>query len=215
MSWYAYSTESVPNFELAKKQGFRIAYNPEYIQWHGATLPTIPAKEWMELPESFDVVFHKDWTDKQGEVRTVTTHRIIKAVAKRDGIADRGIIFLDHQPDDKEKSALETISAEANEKFRKRAIDEFETQLRDRAITGVGRTAPTPYEDECYDLLGVTKPYSVEAIRAQRHPGEAVGEQIVSALKRLEAERKAEAVAAPLPEPEPVKQPEGKGFFKK
>jgi hypothetical protein len=78
-------------------------------------------------------------------------------------------------------------------------VEWYENQVREKEVTGKGRTTPTPYEDECYTLLGLTKPYSVEAMRAQRHPGEAVGEQLVAALDRLMNRRRAEEEGEPVP----------------
>jgi hypothetical protein len=53
-----------------------------------------------------------------------------------------------------------------------KVVEWYENQVTEKQVTGKGRTTPTPYEDECYTYSASTKPYSVEAMRAQRHPGE-------------------------------------------
>ena len=112
---------------------------------------------------------------------------------------NRGLVFLDHEPTIVEKVELEKDAYQKNLAFRMTIVEGYENAVREKEVTGKGRTTPTPYEDECYSVLGLTKPYSVEAMRAQRHPGEAVGEQIVAALQRLEARRKDDAVATQSP----------------
>src|SRR5260370_36275765 len=106
-----------------------------------------------------------------------------------------GVVVLDHEPSKDEKERIAREAKDANVALRMKVVEEYENALREKEVTGHGRTRPTPYEDECYPILGLTKPYSVEAMRAQRHPGEAVGEQIVAALERLEQRRKSQKTA--------------------
>lgn len=183
MSFYMYSPESFPNQKLIGRGG----YTPEFMMHAGISLGPVESGKWVKLPEGFSNVRHKDWRDKTGTEEFIPGSRIVKALEAR--FSKRGVVFLDHVPTEQEKAEIEKKSQEANIAFRMSCVEEYENQVREKEVTGHGRTSPTPYEDECYTLLGLTKPYSVEAMRAQRHPGEAVGEQIVAALERLEQRR--------------------------
>lgn len=185
MSYWLYSIESFPHDKLIGKAG----YTPEYAHFAGIQL-TVEGKKWQELPNAWTNVTHKDWMDRKGTRERILTEDIIKAISTR--FAGRGLTILDHEPTDTERKRVEKEAEEANFAFRMKAVEGYENQVREKEVTGHGRTNPTPYEDECYTILGLTKPYSVEAMRAQRHPGEAVGEQIVAALDRLDKRRAAE-----------------------
>lgn len=191
MSHYIYTTEAIPNEKLMGKP----SYTPEYIAAHGVQLAPLPAKQWVKLPDSWTNMVHKSWTDKAGTRERVFIDDIVKAITSRFNL--RGVILIDHEPSAAEKKDFERQSEEANLAFRMKAVEWYENQVREKEVTGQGRTTPTAYENECYEVLGLTKPYSVEAMRAQRHPGEAVGEQIVAALDRLE-KRRLQQPAAPV-----------------
>ena len=187
MSIFVYSHESIPNENLMGKP----SYTPEWLQYAGITLPPLEADKWMEIPENHYFKYHKDWTDKRGTREHVEGSAVVKVLAAR--FEKRGVIFLDHEPSKTEKEVLALKSKQANMAFRMSCVEFYENQVREKEVTGHGRTQPTAYEDECYSILAITKPYSVEAMRAQRHPGEAVGEQIVAALDRLDKRREEEA----------------------
>lgn len=190
MSYYIYSEEAFPNEELQGKPG----YSPERLMHAGIQL-AVHAKTWTKLPDRFSSVRHKDWVNRAGERYIVTIEDIVKPLEARFG--NRGVIFLDHEPSAHEKAKFEHEAHEANLAYRMAAVEWYENQRHEKEVSGTGRTRPTPYEDQCYQILGLTKPYSVEAMRAQRHPGEAVGEQIVAALERLDARRAEQAAAKP------------------
>jgi hypothetical protein len=169
----------------------KAGYTPEYVAHAGVQLGPIDEKKWVELPTSWTNVTHRDWMDRKGTRERILAEDIIKTITNR--FAGRGLVILDHEPSAKEREKIEKDAADANVAFRMKAVEWYENQVREKEVTGYGRTTPTPYEDECYTMLGLTKPYSVEAMRAQRHPGEAVGEQIVAALDRLNKRQAAEA----------------------
>lgn len=193
MSWFLYSAEGLPSKTLQGKP----RYTPEIPMWGGISL-NLPEKEWTKFPENFYTTRHKDWRDRQGTRDHVAGEDLFKALKGR--FSGRGIIFLDHEPTDEERALLEKEAHDTNLAYRMTCIEQYEAAVREKEVTGHGRTTPTPYEDECYSILGLTKPYSVEAMRAQRHPGEAVGEQIVAALERLEKRR---TIAPPVQPIEP------------
>jgi len=190
MAYWLYSAESFPNQEMMGKPG----YTPEYLSHSGIQLGPIEKEKWAPLPSNWTLVKHRDWMDKRGTPERVLAEDIVKAIVNKHG--SRGVVILDHEPDAAEKLVAIRQASDANKAFRMKAVEWYEGQVREKEVTGRGRTNPTPYEDECYTILGLTKPYSVEAMRAQRHPGEAVGEQIVAALERLEKRRKEEASRA-------------------
>jgi hypothetical protein len=182
MAWYVYSPETIPNPEMFGKPG----YTPEWLVWNGIQLPILTAGEWTKLPEGFRNVRHQNWKDRAGTAEYVETSGIMKAVESRWG--RRGIVALDHEPTADEKTKIHAQAKRSNEAFRMKAIEFYEREA-DKSKARQGEYFPSPYVDECYELLGLVRPYSVEAMRAQRHPGEAVGEQIVAALGRLEQRR--------------------------
>jgi len=190
MAYWLYSAESFPNQEMMGKPG----YTPEYLSHSGIQLGPIEKEKWTQLPSNWTNVKHRDWMDRRGTPERVLAEDLVKTIASKHG--GRGLVILDHEPDAKEKESVAKRCADANMAFRMKAVEWYEGQVREKEVTGHGRTSPTPYEDECYTILGLTKPYSVEAMRAQRHPGEAVGEQIVAALERLDKRRKEESSRA-------------------
>jgi hypothetical protein len=191
MSYYIYSHEPLPNPDLMGKAGY--TPDSERIAHGGFSISYLPPNTWVKLPEREHTIRHRDWLDKKGTRETIYIEDLIPAL--RTKTEARGVIILDHEPTEEEKKKYGQQSAETNEAFRMKCVEWYENQVREKEVTGHGRTTPTPYENMCYETLGLTKPYSVEAMRAQRHPGEAVGEQIVAALDRLEKRRNDEAKA--------------------
>lgn len=182
MSWYLYSTESIPNKSLVGKP----TYTPEYLMHAGVQI-IVEGGAWQRIEDKFYSFRHEDWKDRAGKRSRIAGDEVMETLANR--FKDRGIVILDHEPTPEEKAKLEASSKALNDAFRMAQVEWYESQVEEKKVTGHGRTKPTAYEDQCYQLLGLTKPYSVEAMRAQRHPGEAVGEQIVAALQRLEKRR--------------------------
>jgi hypothetical protein len=204
MSWFIYSTEALPNPELIGKPG----YTPDndYIKFGGAMLPCIPKGQWIKLPDSFTTVRHTDWKDKQGTESEVGVRRFKPIIDSPDrGFAERGVIMVDHEPVDAEKKKLEHLSAELNLKFRKKHVEFYENQ-RQIALARQGAYPVTPYTDECYEILGMNKPYSVDALQALRDPGARAAQQIADAIsegQKANATAIAEAVQEALTRPKP------------
>lgn len=185
MSWFIYSTEPLPNPSLMGKPGY--TPDSEYVKHGGFCLSQLPEKTWVQLPNVTKTIRHRDWLDKRGTEERIYIDDVAPAIRTR--FSKRGVIVLDHEPTTEEKKQLEQESENTYNAWLMECVENYENQVREKEVTGHGRTKPTPYEDMCYSILGLTKPYSVEAMRAQRHPGEAVGEQIVAALDRLEKRR--------------------------
>lgn len=206
--YWIYSHEALPNPEMMGKP----RYTPDgsYIRYGGVTLPVIPKQAWMELPEALNTLRRTDWRDRQGNQVEVPIRRFKPIVDNQ--FAERGVVMLDHEPSKEEKAKLEHLCAQENMKFRKRSVEFFENQ-RDMAKARGGTYDPTPYIDECYDILGMNKPYSVEALEALRDPGKKAAERfadaIVDALKKDREDtaiRVAEELTRPSPKPEPARR---------
>lgn len=176
MPWYTFSVESLPNPEMIGKGG----YTPETFMHAGVSI-NIQKGYWEKHPDSFYTMRHKDWRDKAGTREHVSGDEIQKVMSARYGV--RGVIVIDHEPNGPERKELEALSQELNLKFRTGCVDWYEQQVREKEVTGQGRTRPTPYEDECYSILGLSKPYSVEAFKAQRNPGDEAAKRIASAIE--------------------------------
>lgn len=180
MAWI-YSSEALPNPAMMGKPGY--TPDQEFIRWGGAQLPPIPAKKWTRLPDSFSMLIHRDWRDKTGFEYDISVQKF-KPIVTNGRFAERGVIWLDDPlPKDATLKELEAISERLNLKWRKQCIQMYEDQVREKEVTGHGRTRPTPYEDECFDMLNMKKPYSVDAMQAQRDPGAAAATMIAEAIR--------------------------------
>lgn len=207
MPYFIYSPEALPNPEMMGRP--RYTPDADYIRWGGVALSPIPKGEWVRLPESLSTVRHADWRDRQGTEVEIAIRRYKAVVDNPDrGFAARGVVMLDHEPSAGEKAALERKSAELNLRFRKQAVEFYESQ-RKAAEARQGTYEPSPYVDECYELLQMKKPYSMEALRAQRDPGREAAREMAEAIRdvmRDERQRAADAVARAVTVP-PKQEP--------
>lgn len=207
MPHWIYSTEALPNPELLGKP--RYTPDSSYIKWGGVSLPAIPKQQWMKLPESLSTIRRRSWKEAPEEVEVLV--RKFKGVIDSQ-FAELGVIFLDHEPDAKEKQQLEAVSFDLNVRWRKKQIEFFESN-RDIAKARQGQYDPSPYVDECYAALNMDKPYSVEAMQALRDPGQKAADRIAGAIeKAMSAGRKeaAEQVAEMLTRPQETQQPQAR-----
>lgn len=208
MAYFVYSPEAMPNPEMIGKP--RYTPDNDYIKWGGISLPPLPKNQWVKLDDAFidkhplTTKHHRDWTDRQGTETEIPIRRFKAVIDNPDrGFASRGVVMIDHEPTAAEKEAIEKKSKELNLRFRKRAVEFFEQQ-RESAKARQGTYEPSPYVDECYDILQMGKPYSVEALMAQRDPGkEAVREmaEVLTSVFKAEREKAAMAVAEELTRP--------------
>jgi hypothetical protein len=200
MPHFIYSSEALPNEKMIGKPG----YTPdnECIKWAGLTLPVIQAGKWQEMPETLHTLRRGDWRDRQGQPVEVHIRRF-KGIIDAN-FAKRGVVFIDHEPSATEKEKLEAVSKDLNLQWRRSVIQEYEDQVREKEVTGHGRTKPTPYEDECYEVLNMKKPYSVDALQSQRDPGQKAAQQIADAISTSQKELVAALKDAMKPEPAKV-----------
>lgn len=208
MPWYVYSSEELPNTQMMGKP--RYSPDGEYIRWNSITMRVIdeqgkescivPKGRWAEVVDSQTTHRRENWKAPRIEVE-ISAAKFKPIIDSR--FSERGVIMINHAPSDAERKHLEAVSATTNSGFRKRAVEFFESQ-RKSAEARQGTYEPTPYIDECYEILGMRKPYSMEALRAQRDPGREAAIDIANAMKQGQAETAqmvAEAVADVLTRP--------------
>lgn len=206
MSYWIYSPEALPNPDM---MGMPF-YTPDndWIKWGGVALPAVPKGQWTRLPDEMETRRRTSWRDPWQEV-IIPIKKYQQVVNSANGpFASRGVVMLDHEPTDKEKEKLEAKAGELNLRSRKRAVEFFESQ-RKAAEARQGTYEPSPYIDECYEMLQMKKPYSMEALRAQRDPGREAAREMAEAMRdvfRAERQAAANEVAAQLTKPEPPKQ---------
>lgn len=193
-TYFVYSVEPMPRVDLFSKRD----YNPQndYIAYNGIYLPPVEAKTWTTISDRFRSLRHLDRTDKQGHGYHVFADEIVKANAER--LRPRGVLFLDHEPTAAERTALAKEALELNTQFRLDSIQQYEEALKEAEANGRSVKANT-YVKECYSVLGMERPGSVEALRSQRQPGEAVAERFASAMEKLVAHLTPKAEIKPAP----------------
>lgn len=218
MPYFIYSHESLPNPSMMGKP--RYTPDSDYIKLGGITLPALPKQEWLELNEDdprYVTVRHADWRDRHGTEIEVPLKRFKKLVDNpNNSWAERGVVMLDHLPTPEEKKHIAGACSENNLRFRKKAVEFFENQ-RDMAKARQGTYDPNPYVDECYDILNMPKPYSLDALQEQRRPGEYAAVRLADAMAKGQQESAkviADAVAEVLTRPAKAEQPK-EGFFKR
>jgi hypothetical protein len=205
MSYFVYTCENLPNPDMMGKPG----YTPDgdYIRWGGICLPWLKKGEWTALPESLTTIRRQSYRDAAQEIE-IPMKRFRPIVESPSmGFAERGVIMLDHEPTAVEKAKLEAVSHDLNIKWRAKCVEFFENQ-RQAALARQGKYDPSPYVDECYDLLGFPKPYSVESLKSQRMPGHEAAERIATAMQEAQKETArtiAETVTELMSRPAPTK----------
>lgn len=180
-TFYVYTVEPMPRTDLHMKRD----YNPanDRIAYNGIYLPPVEAKTWTRIEDRFKSLRHLDRSDRQGHVYHVFADELVKANQER--LRPRGVVFTDHEPTAAEKATLEKEALDANIQFRLEAIQHYEDQVREHETGNPARTKPTTYELECYEVLGMERPYSVAAFKSQRDPGGAVTERFAAAMEKL------------------------------
>ena len=187
MSFYLYSPEDFP---AKRKKNPAFQDTPEYLKFNNFVIYDVKAHVWTKLARKYERIEFADFMDKRGT----------RVVSLEDEMADainlfhtqpdspgygRGVVVVDEKTyaNEAARKAVEEESEAANRNFRAKVIAEFEMQLQERQVTGKGRAYPTPYEEECYEILDMPRPHSAESILAQRRPGLSVAQEIVSAIR--------------------------------
>lgn len=188
-SYVLYSPEPFPGRTGQRER------TPEYLDFNGFRISPVPANTWVPIPMELRRKEYQDFMDTQGHEIVVNASQLADGLNSLFG--HRGVIVV-HEAELKGdgKKTLEEAAKQKNLEFRAEVLREFEYQLKERTVTGHGRAKPTPYEEECYDLLQWPKPYDLDALRAQRQPGYAVARDIAAALEESALRREQVAVQA-------------------
>ena len=197
MAYYLYSPEPFP---AKRKRNSAYQDAVEYIEYNGFRMAgPIPANEWLKVPRHFSRLEFESYMDHRGSKVVMLDDEWAEAIKALFG--PRGVIVVEDSELLGNKEQLEEESKQINLEFRKAAIEEFERNLSERKVTGKGRPYPTSYEEECYEVLGLTKPYSVDALKAERDPGEAAAQKIADAIATAlnEGRRKQDELAGVAP----------------
>jgi hypothetical protein len=97
-----------------------------------------------------------------------------------------------------DKAKIEQLAREANLRHRRRFVDRFEQQFRTKMQGGPGRWLPNAYESDCYTMLGLKPPDTVQKAPEQREEKQIVIQQNVDpdVLAQLVAAEVAKITAA-------------------
>ncbi len=159
MAYYIYSVESFPS---PTRPGEFIEVNRQRI--------AVEAGKWTKLNPRYEFFQYTDYQDNQGRIDTFADWQMAEEIARLYG--HRGVVVL--QTDDinsaREREAKEREALAANRAHRKTIIEAFQLSRRERLVGGQGRIHPTPYEAECFDVLGVPVPDTLEEVQAARSP---------------------------------------------
>lgn len=149
----------------------------EYVQVLGHQI-ILEAGRWTKLPTRFERPY---WTDFKHRGEFSTNKAVSYAqrdVHVNDEVAAeiilrygfRGVTQMDEDPETHRipASKLEAAAIAQNRKWREHIISRFENERKMRHMTGHGRLEPTSYELECYSVLGLPEPGSLDEIRAEK-----------------------------------------------
>lgn len=155
--WALYSAEAFPKMT---EDGWA-----DYVQALGVQV-TLNAKEWKELKGQegdglgWRITHYGNWIDAAGDARE--TFVSCKQVAERitGHYRLRGVRCADlDRITPEQKEAIEKDSEATNLRFRELFIKRFEQQARLFSLGQPGgRATCTPYEEECYKILGKKMP---------------------------------------------------------
>lgn len=167
MANWIYSIESFPSD----------ARKGDYVQVTGIQV-IIPAGTWMKLEPKYERYWWTDFRHRGAGSTNEAKSRARKDVYSSDDIADSimakyngfGIVRMDEDPTTHahKREKLEAEAKVANDRYRSYVVARFEDERKTRQLTGRGRMEPTAYELECYRVLGMPEPGTLEGIKAER-----------------------------------------------
>lgn len=195
MAYKIYSVEALP------RQGK--GDTREYIYFNGFLIGPIPAGQWWTLKKVYTTLVHRDFEDKQGSIKSAIDDDIALFINQQWG--HRGVAVVAEEELTTSQAKMEDMCKAANRTYRETTLRDFERQLEAWRVGQPGRAKPTAYEEECYQVLGWPAPNSVEALRAQRMPGEAAAERMMDAFEKVVARAAAPQAAVAVAD-EPKKE---------
>ena len=162
MSWAVYSVEDFPKWD--EENGCMA----DYKQALGVQV-VLKAGEWKRLEDFYKHVRFESWVDAAGDGReSIVTGKEV-ALRLAGDFRTFGIVAADaDRITDKEREQIEARAKEDNLKMRRRFVDRFEQQFRTKMQGGPGRWLPNAYEAECYKMLGLKPPDTVQKAPEER-----------------------------------------------
>lgn len=185
MPWSVYSSEDFPKWD--SENGCQC----DYLQALGVQV-ILRAGKWTHLEDFYKHVRYESWVDAAGDGReSITTGQQVAERLHGD-FRLRGVRCANlDKITDSEREAIEVDSKQVNLKLRRMFVDRFEQQFRTKMQGGPGRWLPNPYEAECYQLLGLKPPDTV-----QKQTEERVAQPAVVIKESVDQELLAQLVAA-------------------
>lgn len=156
MPWSVFSAEDFPKWD--EDNGCWC----DYRQSLGVQV-ILKQGQWTQLDEFYRHTRYESWIDAAGEGReAVVTGREVAERMTGD-YRTKGIVGADlSKTTDAQREKLETEATAANLKMRRMFVDRFEQQFRTKMQGGPGRWLPNSYEAECYKMLGLKPPDTVQ-----------------------------------------------------
>ena len=200
MAYYIWSEEQFPGSAASGRQH-------EYAQVIGLTI-LIPEKHWLKLESRYtEGRRHDDWQDRQGHAGVHVAEDVAAALEEKYGF--RGLISTEEEPGTTQARALQATAKQRNEVWRRTVVEDFLAQRRAAEVGRPGRLLPNAYETECFTVLGITIPNTVDAMRTAQAPPivnvTISREQIAAADKAVPADVMAAASARTAGEPPAAK----------
>lgn len=171
MSWSVYSAEDFPKWD--DENGCMC----DYRQALGVQV-ILKAGQWTALEDFYRHVRFESWIDAAGEGReSIVTGKEV-ALRLEGDFRTKGIACADlAKITDAERETIEKRAGEANLKTRRAFVDRFEQQFRTKMQGGPGRWLPNSYEAECYKILGLKPPDTVQKAETEQRSQVQVIEQ--------------------------------------
>jgi hypothetical protein len=194
--WSVYSSEDFPKWDADN------GCMCDYLQALGVQV-ILKAGKWTHLEDFYKHVRFESWVDAAGDGReSITTGQQVAERLQGD-FRLRGVRVANlDKITDVEREKIEADSKEQNLKLRRMFVDRFEQQFRTKMQGGPGRWLPNAYESECYQLLGLKPPDTVQKAeteqRAQQAPviiHEKIDQEMLAALVAAEVAK----ITAPAP----------------
>jgi hypothetical protein len=156
MAWAVYSMEDFPKWDADN------GCMADYKQALGVQV-VLKAETWTRLEDFYKHVRYESWVDAAGDGReSIVTGREVAQRLQGD-FWTVGIMAADiDKISDEDRQKIEATAKQNNLKKRRMFVDRFEEQFRTKMQGGPGRWLPNPYEADCYRVLGLKPPDTVQ-----------------------------------------------------
>jgi len=164
--WSVFSSEDHPKWDADN------GCMCDYLQALGVQV-ILKAGQWTHLEDFYKHVRFESWVDAAGDGReSITTGQQVAERLQGD-FRLRGIRCANLEKiTDEEREKIEADSKQQNLKLRRMFVDRFEQQFRTKMQGGPGRWLPNTYEAECYQILGLKPPDTVQKAETEHRSQE-------------------------------------------